>query len=105
MSLDVWLEISATPFEANITHNLNRMAEAAGVYKVLWRPEENEIKCARDLIKPLSEGLRLLHSDPERFKKLNPDNGWGDYEGLVSFVQSYLYACVLYPDAEPKVSR
>jgi precorrin-6x reductase len=47
MSLDIWLEISATPFEANITHNLNRMAEAAGVYKVLWRPEENEIKCAR----------------------------------------------------------
>lgn len=26
-------------FSANITHNLNAMAEAAGIYKHLWRPE------------------------------------------------------------------
>lgn len=105
MSLDVYLQITASPFHWNITHNLNHMAEAAGIYKVLWRPEENEIECARDLISPLSEGLRLLRADPERFKKLNPSNGWGDYDGLVRFVEKYLNACILFPDSKPMVSR
>lgn len=27
-------------YSANITHNLNRMAEAAGIYLALWRPSE-----------------------------------------------------------------
>lgn len=27
-------------FDANITHNLNRMAGAAGIYDALWRPDE-----------------------------------------------------------------
>lgn len=105
MSLDVWLEVTAVPFESNITHNLNHMAKEAGLYGVLWRPEENEIKCARDLIAPLAKGLQVLRSDPERFKKMNPENGWGDYEGLVYFVQKYLNACVLFPDSKPMVSR
>lgn len=105
MSLDVYLEVTACPFSWNITHNLSHMAEAAGLYGVLWRPEENGIECARDLIKPLSEGLRLLRSDEERFKKMNPVNAWGSYEGLVNFVARYLDACVLYPDSKPRASR
>ena len=27
-------------YSANITHNLGKMAEEAGIYKHLWRPEE-----------------------------------------------------------------
>lgn len=27
-------------YAANVTHNLNRMADAAGIYLPLWRPEE-----------------------------------------------------------------
>jgi hypothetical protein len=27
-------------FDANITHNLNKMADAAGIYEACWRPEE-----------------------------------------------------------------
>ena len=45
MSLDVELfekidGVDRLVFEANVTHNLNRMAEAAGFYKEVWRPEE-----------------------------------------------------------------
>lgn len=36
------------------------------------------------------EGARFLHlivggleRDPDRFRALNPENGWGDYDGLV----------------------
>src|SRR6266496_3980933 len=41
----------------NITHNLNTMADAAGIYKHLWRPEELGITKAGELIAPLAAGL------------------------------------------------
>lgn len=107
MSLDVTLTAvrPTTVFDWNITHNLNSMAEDAGIYKHLWRPEEIAISKARQLIAPLTEGLALLESDPERFRKFNPKNGWGDYEGLVKFVRAYLEACTENPDAEISISR
>jgi hypothetical protein len=92
-------------YEANITHNLAEMADAAGLYKCLWRPEEVGMTRAEHLLEPLRLGLRLLKSDPEAFKKYNPKNGWGDYYGLVLFTEQYLAACEENPDAEVSVSR
>ena len=92
-------------YSANITHNLNKMAREAGIYEHLWRPEEIGITKANQLIVPLSAGLIILRSDPERFQKLNPENGWGNYVGLVKFVENYLDACKKYPDAEVYASR
>ena len=92
-------------YSANITHNLGKMAEAAGLYQCLWRPEEIGITQAKQLIEPLSCGLFLLKTEKERFLPLNPPNGWGDYEGLVKFVKNYLLACVENPEATVEVSR
>ena len=92
-------------FHANITHNLGRMASEAGIYKYLWRPDENEIERAHQLIEPLQEGLTRLNADPHHFKTFNPENGWGDYKGLVEFVSEYLSACIESPDAEVRVCR
>lgn len=107
MSLDVYLTAvrPTEVFSQNITHNLGRMAAEAGIYQHLWRPEELEITKAEQLIEPLGVGLELLRSEPERFKALNPSNGWGDYNGLVKFVEKYLAACVEYPDATIEISR
>ncbi len=96
---------SSDVYQRNITHNLNAMAEAAGLYMYLWRPDEIEITIASQLIAPLTEGLQRLEAEPEKFKTFNPANGWGDYYGLCDFVRSYLSACVLNPDAAVSVSR
>jgi hypothetical protein len=92
-------------YSANITHNLGKMAEEAGIYECLWRPEEVGITQAKQLIEPLTHGLRALKNDPDRFMPLNPPNGWGDYAGLTSFVSKYLLACMKYPEATVDVSR
>ena len=107
MSLDITLTAvrETSVFERNITHNLNRMADEAGIYGVIWRPEENGIETAAQLIEPLQTGLALLKDEPDRFKALNPPNGWGKYEGLVSFVEAYLAACIANPDATIEASR
>lgn len=107
MSLDVYLvELRPTEvYNANITHNLGSMAEAAGIYEHLWRPGEIGITKASQLIEPLRVGLALLESDPERFKKFDSPNGWGLYKYFVPFVRRYLKACVESPDADVRVSR
>lgn len=92
-------------YTANITHNLNTMADRAGVYYALWRPDEKGWTHAKQLISPLEAGWEALKAKPEAFKKLNPDNGWGTYNGLVKFVEEYLEACREWPDAEIEVSR
>lgn len=63
MSLDVHLTkvMPTEVFGSNITHNLGEMAEEAGIYKHLWRPEEIGITKADQLIAPLREGLARLN--------------------------------------------
>ena len=107
MSLDVMLtEVRECEiFNQNITHNLGKMAEEAGIYKHLWRPEEIGITTAIDLIQPLKDGVALMEKDPERFKKFNAPNGWGMYENFVPWIKRYIEACELNPGAKVSVSR
>jgi len=98
-------EDSFEVFHRNITHNLARMASEAGIYKELWRPDEIGIEKAEQLIKPLIDGLAHLQSEPEYFKQFNPENGWGDYEGLMNFVAQYIEACQKYPEAKVRIWR
>ena len=107
MSLDVYLTATRPTevYEANITHNLTKMAAEAGIYEALWRPEEIGITKAVDLIDILWEGLEKMKADPDHYKQFNSPNGWGMYEHFVPFVENYLNACRENPDAEVYVSR
>lgn len=114
MSLDVYLKGApceccegdkGTVFSANITHNLTGMADAAGIYEACWRPEEIGIAKAADLVEPLSKGLELLISDPDRFRQYDSPNGWGLYDNFVLWVAKYLEACRCHPDAMVETCR
>lgn len=92
-------------YEANITHNLNHMAEAAGIYQHVWRPEEIGITKAADLIKPLERGVAEMEAEPERFEQFNAANAWGKYRDFLPWLRSYLEACRANPDATVSVYR
>ena len=94
-----------TVYSANITHNLNTMASNAGVYEALWRPEDIGATHAEQLILPLRLGMEMLRNTPDYFRQFNPTNSWGSYKVLLTFVENYLAACGVYPDAEISVSR
>lgn len=112
MSLDVYLKIENPKcshcgrggdeievFSSNITHNLGPMAEEAGIYKHLWRPEEIGVTKASQLIEPLRVGLETMKANPPRFEKHNSSNGWGLYKNFVPWVEEYLTACQAHPDS------
>lgn len=106
MSLDVSLILDDVDvYYANITHNLNKMADDAGIYQHLWRPEEIGINTAFQLIEPLTKGLTLMITNRERFEKFNPSNGWGDYDNFMLWILEYILACTKYPHANIEISR
>lgn len=90
-------------WHGNITHNLNKMAMAVNLdgrvkeyfYKMIWHPEDLETdprENYRTMLLDLGEGLAILKEKPDEFKKHNPENGWGTYDGLVNFVDGYVEA-------------
>jgi hypothetical protein len=113
MSLDVDLMVvkPTSVFEYNITHNLNTMAMAVEfedghtLYHALWRPDEHGWTKARDIEPYLYLGMKELTTNPKKYLKHNPENGWGSYEGLVEFVKKYHAACLENMDAELRISR
>ena len=113
MSLDVDLMVTqpVSVYSENITHNLGAMARevklsnAMTLYDVLWRPDEHNLKLAKDIADLLDEGWNILLLKPTHFITFNPSNHWGSYEGLCNFVYKYRNACWDNPDAELRVSR
>lgn len=92
-------------FNSTTTHNLVPMAEAAGVYDCLWRPEECGVKTAEDLIVPLRRAIQEIRRDPARFSKLDAANGWGTREQFLAFLADVLAAAKDHPDATVSASR
>lgn len=98
-------KVTNTVFHANITHNLGAMAGALGVYRQVWRPDEEGIEHAGELVEILNWAVTELRDNPEFYKRYNPKNGWGDYDGLLDFLTKYAEACAKWPQAEIVVSR
>lgn len=92
-------------YTSNITHNLWEMAEAAGIYKALWRPEEIGCTYAKDIILLLEGWLKNLKRAPVKYSKYNSEKGWWTYVNFVPFVEKYLEACKEYPEAKIEISR
>lgn len=106
MSLDIDLIIDGgCVWSGNITHNVNDMAEVVGAYHYLWRPENVGVVKAADNIENLRRSLGMMYLNYERLKAMNPDNGWGDIDGLIELTKSYLDACIEYPKATIEISR
>jgi hypothetical protein len=118
MSLGVWLKTSKPAceccgreaeenevFDANITHNLTTMAEKAGIYNHIWRPEEIGISKAGELIEPIKKGLADMKERPEYYRQFDSPNGWGLYIHFVPWIEKYLEACKKWPEADIGISR
>lgn len=105
MSLDFYLEVMkpVEVFSANITHNLVKMADEAGIYEALWHPERIGATEASHIISILEDGLAQMKADPPRFQKHNPSNGWGSYADFVPWIERVLTACKENPGARIRV--
>lgn len=89
-------------FDRNITHNISEMWNEAGIWEALY---ESDGEKPSEIIDVLKKGLKDMNDRPEFYKQFNPSNGWGDYDGAISFLTDVIEACENFPDAVINVSR
>ena len=98
--IDTGGETSAEVWSRNITSNLSRMWNEAGVPLHEWDGLE-----AGTCWPNLDTALTFMQSKPEAFKELNPPNGWGDYDGCVDFLLELRNVCKQHPRCTLRVSH
>ena len=86
--------------DLNITHNLGKMAKAAGVYDCLWRSGENDFEVAEQIIPILQSAIKDMEERPDYYKKFNHPSGWGDYDDFVPWLKDLLKSCENHPKSE-----
>ena len=92
-------ESSKEVYEANITHNLGKMANEVGIYEALWKPRSVGVVTGDDLAGILEVGIQRLESSPEYYKAFDMSNDWGTYDQFVPWLKELLEACKKNPDA------
>lgn len=51
----------------------------------------------------LATTVAVMTADPQTYKAMEPDNGWGDYPGALAFLLRLLAACREHPRTELRV--
>ena len=94
-------------WHANITHNMGEMAREVPVagteltlYDLLWHPEEHGFSSAGDTGYRVGVlmGFLYLRNHRDELIRFNPENGWGNYELLLSFTLDFLQHLIMAGD-------
>ena len=88
-------------FTAVLSRTCKPLAEAVGLYNVLWAPPLT----AGQLVAPLSAGLATLLTNPADWRNFDAPASWGLYDFFVPWVTTYLAACEAYPTSYVRVTE
>ena len=103
MSADVWIKMDAGAYrgteesigeELNVTYNLSAMLREAGFKGWASIISEPANKVGAHIL----DVLDRMAENPERWRSMNPQNGWGDYDQcLQGRMRKWANACVSAP--------
>ena len=108
MSLDIWLvatvdtgndectEVQVGGHDFNYTHNVSPMWSLAGCYDALYNSDG---MVAGETCHVLKRAIRVMEIEPDKFRGMNPSNGWGSYDGALTFLREWEANCSAYPKA------
>lgn len=96
MYYEAWNRIQDKLLERGIPQYILTEANNDGKWKHLIQCNfpSNEYACIC-----LDEMICELKSNPDKYKKLNPENGWGNYEGAIQFLHDAYKALLISEDA------
>ena len=89
-------------YERNYTHNVTPMWQKAGCYDALYNSSG---QLAESIIPALDRAVHLMKRDPIGYRKLNPSNGWGDYDTALEFLRRTRIICHCHPLAMITISK
>ena len=59
---------------------------------------------AKDVKPLLDRGIELLKQDPDKYRAMNPENGWGSYDEMLKWLHQIQIAVDEYPEATVSVT-
>ena len=80
-----------------------------GMYREAFKPQEggvdqlHEMDC-NEASKHLQRAIDAMKADPDKYKVMNPANGWGDYEGAMRTLNDLLVLCQEHPEGTVVIS-
>lgn len=77
----------------NYTYNTSPMLRAVGLVIQDLEGQTGAVCAER-----IADALTKLRAEPARFRRMNPPNGWGDYDGVCRVLEEVRVACVATPD-------
>ena len=109
MSHDAWMEIDTDallPVEmidiGNYTRNVSPMWRKAMTYATGGIPtsiQDTDGMTGEAALPVLKDALMHMLRNPAEYEAMNPENGWGDYEGATEFMWKCVQACAKHPKA------
>ena len=88
-------------YERNYTYNVSPMFyEAMGEGGIRQLDGLTGAEC----LEILDSGIEAMAADPDKYRALNPPNGWGDYDSALQMLREMRAACVEYPEAGMRIS-
>ena len=104
MSWSFYMEIdTGGPEPGTVTGDLNCTYNVSPMfYKAL--PFDDGIRGIEGLrgeeaLEPLRGGVKAMEDNPDEYKAMNPENGWGSYEGALDTLRELVKWCVEHPKA------
>lgn len=88
MSYDIWLTIDTGGDEpAQVGGSYNMTSNVAPMWRLAGADlAEFEDKLAGDVLPVLQAAITDMDAHPEKYRPLNPPNGWGSYESCLKFL-------------------
>jgi hypothetical protein len=108
MSYDVGLyihtgkgEVEIPGTESNYTYNVSPMLKA-----IDWKEGIHILngKKAQDCVLSLQFGIRKMEDNSAEYIAMNPENGWGSYEGCLKWLRTILSHCEQHPLATLRIT-
>lgn len=107
MSYDIYLEIdTGAEYPATVVDCGNYTSNVSGMWKKALgeRLAEFDGRNAGESVPLLDAGIKAMSSSPDEYREMNPANGWGSYEGALTYLVDLRSYCAEHPKTTIRVS-
>jgi hypothetical protein len=107
VSYDIWLDINTGAGEEVMVHNVgNYTVNVAWMWwQALGHPlRELDGRGAADTIETLTAAVAAMRDRAQEFSAQEPENGWGNYEGALDYLERLLVGCRAHPATTIRIS-
>lgn len=91
MSYDVYLMLdTGAPDPVSVVEIGNYTSNVSAMWREALggRPlrEYHDAPCS-EAAGPLADAVKRMETDPDKYREMEPSNGWGDYEGALGYLR------------------